>query len=179
MHATPHHLAAHVGAAHAQKHHHPPQSYPSLSLVPGQVQRGLNLCLKMKSPAQMKALMQQILEVQEATYAALESLQKLATAGEAPFDLFFIDADKRSIPEYFDWALRMSRPGTLIVVDNVVRDGKVADAASGDPDVLGVRRLVERLAHEPRVTATAIQTVGSKGYDGFLLARVNAPTVTA
>jgi predicted O-methyltransferase YrrM len=98
---------------------------------------------------------------------ALESLPRLAAEGLGPFDLVFIDADKKSIPEYFDWALRLARRGSLIVVDNVVREGAVADAASTDPNVLGVRRLHERLAREPRVSATTIQTVGSKGYDGF------------
>jgi predicted O-methyltransferase YrrM len=89
-----------------------------------------------------------------------------------PFDLIFIDADKPRNPQYLEWALRLSRPGTLIVADNVVRDGEVADADSNDPRVQGVRRFYELVAAEPRLTATAIQTVGSKGYDGFALALV-------
>jgi predicted O-methyltransferase YrrM len=105
---------------------------------------------------------------------ALETLPRLAAEGRGPFDLIFIDADKPSTPEYFAWALRLSRRGSLIVVDNVVRDGAVADAASEDAAVQGVRRFYERLAAEPRVSATAIQTVGSKGYDGFALALVTA-----
>ena len=98
---------------------------------------------------------------------ALDTLPKLAAQGLGPFDLFFIDADKPSIPEYFDWALRLSRPGSLILVDNVVRKGAVADASSDDPNVQGVRRFNEKVAREPRVSATTIQTVGTKGYDGI------------
>jgi predicted O-methyltransferase YrrM len=103
---------------------------------------------------------------------AAESLRQLAVARVDPFDLVFIDADKASSDSYFLAALGLSRAGTVIVVDNVVRDGAVADAASTDPNILGIRRLMELVAREPRVAATAIQTVGSKGYDGFLLARV-------
>jgi predicted O-methyltransferase YrrM len=103
---------------------------------------------------------------------AQETLPRLAAEGRGPFDLVFIDADKPSIPEYFRWALELSRPGGVVVVDNVVRDGAVLDAAGGDPAVAGVRRLNELLAAEPRVSATTIQTVGSKGYDGFTLALV-------
>jgi predicted O-methyltransferase YrrM len=99
---------------------------------------------------------------------ALDTLPKL----DGPFDLIFIDADKRSNAEYLEWALRLSRTGTLIIADNVVRDGAVIDAASEDPSVQGVRRFYERLAAEPRVSATGIQTVGSKGYDGFAIAVV-------
>ncbi|MBV9190123.1 MAG: O-methyltransferase [Betaproteobacteria bacterium] len=91
---------------------------------------------------------------------------------EGPIDLAFIDADKQSNPEYFQWALRLSHPGSVIVVDNVVRDGKVIDAKSRDASVLGVRRLNELIAQERRVSATAIQTVGVKGYDGFTIALV-------
>jgi len=91
-----------------------------------------------------------------------------------PFDFFFIDADKASIPEYFRWALKLSRRGSVIVVDNVVRGGAVIDAASTDPSVQGVRRLNELLAAEPRVSATTIQTVGVKGYDGLTIALVVA-----
>jgi predicted O-methyltransferase YrrM len=101
---------------------------------------------------------------------ALDTLPGVAAAG--PFDLFFIDADKQNNPEYFAWSLRLSRPGSVIVVDNVVRGGAVADASSDDPRVGGTRRLLEMIAAEPRVTATTIQTVGSKGYDGFAVALV-------
>lgn len=105
---------------------------------------------------------------------ALGSLTMLAAEKAGPFDLIFIDADKAGIPEYFDWSLKLARPGTAIVVDNVVRKGEVADAASTDVAVRGVRRFNEMLAKERRVTATTIQTVGSKGYDGFTLAIVDA-----
>jgi predicted O-methyltransferase YrrM len=104
---------------------------------------------------------------------ALESLPKLAQGGAGPFDLIFIDADKPNIPEYFDWSVKLARPGTVIFVDNVVRDGALADEANTTPEVLGVRRFHEALATDERVTATTIQTVGSKGYDGFTLAVVN------
>ena len=103
---------------------------------------------------------------------ALDTLRALAAEGAAPFDLVFIDADKRSNPEYLRWALELSRPGTLIVADNVVRGGAVADAASDDPTVVGVRRFLDLVAAEPRLTATAIQTVGEKGHDGFAMALV-------
>jgi predicted O-methyltransferase YrrM len=105
---------------------------------------------------------------------ALETLPRLAAEGRGPFDLIFIDADKPSNPEYFAWALKLSRCGSLIIVDNVVRNGAVIDATTSDPGIQGVRRLNEMLAAEPRVSATAIQTVGSKGYDGFALALVIA-----
>ena len=145
--------------------------------------------------------------------SALDTLPQLAAEGRAPFDLVFIDADKSGYPTYLDWALKLTRPGSVIVadncirggrplraqpgdpdnennpsyftwalklsrrgsviiVDNVVRDGAVMDAASVDPVILGIRHFHEMLAAEPRVTATAIQTVGSKGYDGFILVRV-------
>lgn len=106
---------------------------------------------------------------------ALDTLPELAAEGRGPFDFVFIDADKESNPGYLAWALELARPGTLIVADNVVRGGAVADAADGDPRVQGVRRFYELLAAEPRVSATAIQTVGSKGYDGFALALVTLP----
>jgi len=99
---------------------------------------------------------------------ALDTLPSL----HGPFDLSFIDADKQNNAEYFSWALKLSRPGSLIVVDNVVRDGKVIDARSRDASVQGVRRLNDLLATEKRVSATAIQTVGAKGYDGFAVALV-------
>lgn len=102
---------------------------------------------------------------------ALDTLPGLVAA--APFDLVFIDADKESNPQYFEWAMRLAKPGSLIIIDNVVRDGTVIDAASTDPRVLGVRRLNMLIAAERRVSATTIQTVGSKGYDGFTVARVN------
>jgi predicted O-methyltransferase YrrM len=105
---------------------------------------------------------------------ALETLPQLAAEGRGPFDLMFIDADKPNTPEYFAWALRLSRRGSLIVVDNVVRKGAVADDASDDPGVQGVRRCLEMIAAEPRVSATAIQTVGGKGYDGLAFALVTA-----
>lgn len=105
---------------------------------------------------------------------ALETLPRVAAEGRGPFDLTFIDADKANTPDYFAWALELSRRGSLIVIDNVVREGAVADPTSTDPSVLGVRRLNELLAAEPRVCATAIQTVGGKGYDGFAVALVTA-----
>ena len=105
---------------------------------------------------------------------ALETLPRLAAEGRGPFDLVFLDADKARNREYLAWALRLTRRGSLIVADNVVRGGEVADAESRDPSVRGVRRFLELLAAEPRVTATAIQTVGAKGHDGFALAFVVA-----
>ncbi len=105
---------------------------------------------------------------------AADSLAALAEEQPEPFDLVFIDADKPSNADYLQWALRLSRPGTVIVVDNVVREGRVAEADSEDPSVQGVRRLVDVVAAEPRLTATAIQTTGVKGYDGFLLALVES-----
>jgi predicted O-methyltransferase YrrM len=108
--------------------------------------------------------------------AALDTLPQIAEEGHAPFDMFFIDADKVNNPHYFEWALKLSHPGSIIIVDNVVRDGAVIDATSDDPNILGVRRLNEMLAAEPRVAATALQTVGSKGYDGFMMAVVTPGT---
>jgi predicted O-methyltransferase YrrM len=105
---------------------------------------------------------------------ALDSLPKLAAEGRAPVDLIFIDADRPNTPEYFKWALKLSRRGSVIVIDNVVRDGAVADSTTRDAGVRGVRRLVELIAAEPRVSATALQTVGTKGYDGFAIALVTA-----
>jgi predicted O-methyltransferase YrrM len=102
---------------------------------------------------------------------ALESLERLATEGRGPFDLIFIDADKPNNPQYFSWAMKLSRAGTLIIVDNVVRDGRVIDAASKDGDVRGVRQMTEML-RDSKLIATAIQTVGIKGYDGFVIALV-------
>jgi predicted O-methyltransferase YrrM len=105
---------------------------------------------------------------------ALETLPKLAADGAGPFDLVFIDADKPSTADYFAWALKLSRPGSLIVVDNVIRGGGVTDQGNTDAKVKGVRRCLEMMAAEPRVTATAIQTVGGKGYDGFAVAVVTS-----
>lgn len=105
---------------------------------------------------------------------ALDSLERLIGEKAAPFDFIFIDADKANLAEYFDSALKLSRPGTLIVIDNVVRNGAVVDAASTDASVKGVRRFAERAAAEPRVILSATQTVGVKGYDGFALALVVA-----
>ncbi len=107
--------------------------------------------------------------------AASEILPRLHAEGGEPFDLAFIDADKASNALYLEWTLRMARPGTLIVIDNVVRRGAVADAASADENVRGVRRAIELLASSPRLDATAIQTVGLKGYDGFAMALVTGP----
>jgi predicted O-methyltransferase YrrM len=117
-----------------------------------------------------RAGLAEVVEVQVGI--ALETLPLLAAEGGEPFDFAFIDADKENNTEYFAWALRLSRPGSLIVVDNVVRGGNVIDAASRNPDIQAVRRFNDHLAAEPRVSATAIQTVGSKGYDGFALALV-------
>lgn len=103
---------------------------------------------------------------------ALDTLPQLEADGVGPFDFVFIDADKPSNPDYVEWALKITRPGSVIIVDNVVRGGAVADAGSDDGAVLGVRRMNELIAADQRLTATAIQTVGSKGYDGMLVALV-------
>jgi predicted O-methyltransferase YrrM len=103
---------------------------------------------------------------------ALDTLPVLHAAGDGPFDLIFIDADKSSYAEYLAWSVRLSRPGTMIVADNVVRGGAVTDVGSRNASVRGVRRFIETLGAEPRVSATVIQTVGRKGYDGFALAVV-------
>jgi predicted O-methyltransferase YrrM len=104
---------------------------------------------------------------------AIKELPRIAQQNEGPFDLVFIDADKPSIPDYFAWSLKMSRAGSVIIVDNVVREGAVIDSRSEDAAVRGVRRLNEMLAAEDRVTSTTIQTVGTKGYDGFTMILVN------
>jgi len=109
---------------------------------------------------------------------ALETLPALEAERAGPFDLVFIDADKVNTPNYFAWALDHSRPGSLIIADNVVRGGTLAEAASDDPATQAQRRLHEMLAAEPRVTATTIQTVGSKGYDGFTIALVDGETLS-
>lgn len=103
---------------------------------------------------------------------ALDVLPSLEVDAASPFDLIFIDADKPNNPAYLDWALRLSRPGTVIIGDNVVRGGAVTDPDSTDPNVRGVRAFLERIAADPRLDATAIQTVGEKGWDGFALAIV-------
>ena len=106
--------------------------------------------------------------------SALDTLPQLVAEGRGPFDFIFIDADKPGYPEYFKWALKLSRRGSVIIADNVVRNGAVIDANSTDPLVQGVRRFNQLLAAESRVSATEIQTVGSKGYDGFALMVVTA-----
>jgi predicted O-methyltransferase YrrM len=103
---------------------------------------------------------------------AIDAMRALYEGAAPPFDLVFIDADKKSIPEYLDWSVKLSRPGTIIIVDNVVRDGKVLDNASPDADIQGVRRMTEMMASNPRLSATAIPTVGARGYDGFAMAVV-------
>lgn len=103
---------------------------------------------------------------------ALDLLPVVAKSGAGPFDFIFIDADKENNPQYLQWALKLARPGTVIFVDNVVRDGKVADAKSKDKDIRGTRRMTELMAAEPRLSATVMQNVGVKGYDGFALALV-------
>lgn len=100
---------------------------------------------------------------------ALETLPSLVGSSAAPFDLVFIDADKPNNPQYLEWALRLTRPGSVIVGDNVVREGAVADGSSEDERVRGVRRFLELLRDDPRIDATALQTVGMKGWDGFSL----------
>ncbi len=110
---------------------------------------------------------------------ALDSLARMAGEGTEPFDLVFIDADKATYAEYLDWSLRLTAPGSLLVADNVVRQGTVADETSSDPSVVGVRRFLRRLAEEPRVNATVIQTVGAKGHDGFALGVVLTEPVAA
>ncbi len=103
---------------------------------------------------------------------AVDTLAGMVEAGEDPFDFVFIDADKPSNPAYLDLAVKLSRPGTLIVVDNVVRNGGVADPHTTDPNAIGVRAMMDQIAANPRLDATAIQTVGGKGYDGFALIHV-------
>jgi predicted O-methyltransferase YrrM len=105
---------------------------------------------------------------------ALEILPQLAAERRGPFDLIFIDADKQNIPNYFDWAIKLSRPGSLIVVDNVVRDGAVIDPTNADPNIQGVRRFIDQLGADSRASGTAIQTVGTKGYDGFAIVLVKS-----
>jgi predicted O-methyltransferase YrrM len=104
--------------------------------------------------------------------AALDSLPKLQSAGAGPFDLIFIDADKENNPQYLEWSLKLSQPGTVIVVDNVARHGTVIRAKSKEPDIVGTRRMMKMMAKHPRLSATALQTVGVKGLDGFAIAVV-------
>lgn len=103
---------------------------------------------------------------------ALDSLSQIAGGREQPFDFVFIDADRPNVAAYFDWAVKLARRGSIIVVDNVVRKGRVLDTSNSDPEIVGVRRFVERLASDPRVSATMMQMVSSKGHDGFALALV-------
>ena len=121
-----------------------------------------------------RAGLQDVVEVRVGN--ALEIVPRLSAERRGPFDLIFIDADKQNIPTYFEWALKLSRPGTLIVVDNIVRSGAVVDADSTDPSVQGVRRFVELLGAESGASGTAIQTVGIKGYDGFAFVLVGSAT---
>jgi predicted O-methyltransferase YrrM len=117
-----------------------------------------------------RAGLQDVVEVRVGN--AVETLPQLSKEGRGPFDLIFIDADKENIPAYFEWALKLSRRGSVIVVDNVVRDGEVANADTTDPRVQGVQRFIEGLGGDPRATGTVIQTVGTKGYDGFAIVLV-------
>ena len=103
---------------------------------------------------------------------AIESLRTMHASGAAPFDLIFLDADKQSLPQYLEWSLKLSRPGTVIIADNVVRDGKVVDDKTDDPHVRGVQRYLELAAKEPRLSTTAMPTVGARGYDGFSISLV-------
>jgi predicted O-methyltransferase YrrM len=105
---------------------------------------------------------------------ALDTLPQVAADGRGPFDMFFIDANKSNMPEYFEWSLKLARRGSIIFADNVVRDGAVLDANSKDADIQGVRRFAEMVGKEKRVSATALQTVGGKSYDGFALALVTS-----
>jgi predicted O-methyltransferase YrrM len=105
---------------------------------------------------------------------ASEALAALVAERSAPFDFIFIDADKAGYPDYIQWSLKLSRPGTLIIADNVVRDGKVIEPGNPDPNIQGVRRFTELVAAEPRLSTTVLQSVGSKGYDGFAIAVVLA-----
>lgn len=110
---------------------------------------------------------------------ALDVLPQLASEKYPPFDLTFIDADKASTADYFEWAIRLSRPGGLVIIDNVVREGGILDENTGDPSIQGVRRFFDLASQDKRVSATAIQTVGSKGYDGFSIALIESVEETA
>ncbi|MFS0556051.1 O-methyltransferase [Brevibacillus sp. 179-C9.3 HS] len=110
---------------------------------------------------------------------ALDSLIQLHQENQGPFDFIFIDADKKGNPDYFQWALKLSRKGTVIITDNVVRNGQVVDDTSTDPNIVGVRQFTDLVADEQRVSATVVQTVGSKGYDGFAIMLVNEDNETS
>lgn len=116
--------------------------------------------------------MEHVIEVR--TGNALEQLSILAEENTPPFDMIFIDADKPNNPQYLNWALHFSRPGTVIIGDNVIREGEITNRHSTDPRIQGVRAFYEMLASSERISATAVQTVGSKGYDGFMLGIVQA-----
>ena len=105
---------------------------------------------------------------------ALDTLPKVAADGRAPFDMFFIDANKSNMPEYFEWSLKLARKGSVIIADNVVREGAVLDARSKDADIQGIRRFLEMVGKEKRVSGTALQTVSTKSYDGFALVLVTS-----
>lgn len=105
---------------------------------------------------------------------AIDSLKHLVRIETPPYDFIFMDADRPSLPEYLEWSLRLSRPGTVILADNVVRKGKVLDSTTADAEILGVQRYIELVGSNPRLESTAIQTVGSKGYDGFAMTVVKA-----
>ncbi len=112
------------------------------------------------------------------TGAALTTLPQLKQQGIGPFDLIFIDADKANMPAYLDWSIKLSRPGTVIIGDNVVRDGEVTNPLSTDPDVVGVRKFLDMISSDRRLTASALQTVGVKGWDGFAIIHVGQPPLT-
>ncbi|KMZ40697.1 MULTISPECIES: O-methyltransferase [Bacillales] len=114
-----------------------------------------------------RAGLDQIVEVKVGL--ALDSLMQLHKENQGPFDFIFIDADKKGNPDYFQWALKLSRKGTVIITDNVVRSGQVVDETSTDPNIVGVRQFTDLVAEEKRVSGTVVQTVGSKGYDGFAI----------
>jgi predicted O-methyltransferase YrrM len=105
---------------------------------------------------------------------ALDTLPQIAAEGRGPFDMFFIDANKSNMPEYFEWSLKLARTGSVIIADNVVREGAVLDANSKDADIQGIRRFLEIVGKEKRVSGTALQTVGTKSYDGFALVLVTS-----
>jgi predicted O-methyltransferase YrrM len=119
-----------------------------------------------------RAGLRDVVEVRQGP--ALDTLPKIAEEKVAPFDLVFVDADKPNTPQYFAWALKLSRVGSIIIVDNVIRKGEVANSATTDSAVQGMRRFLELAGAEPRVDATAIQTVSSKGYDGFSIVLVTS-----
>ena len=105
---------------------------------------------------------------------ALDTLPKIASDGRGPFDLFFIDANKSNMPEYFEWSLKLARTGSVIIADNVVREGAVLNAKSKDADIQGIRRFLEMVGKEKRVSGTALQTVSTKNYDGFAFVLVTS-----